>query len=108
MLSHRQDKASHRDCAVCKEVFTSVSMKSEKKKHHCRACGRVVCHNCSPHEMHFTVTDKIKRVCRECLVKGQSASEINVFDAPVTEVELVTKDVEDDDDSDVEDEEVSP
>jgi len=43
-------------------------------KHHCRACGRIVCHSCSPRTVFFELTKKFERVCNECL-KGDSIAE---------------------------------
>ena len=75
-----QPAGDARECAVCKTVFNSCSTKAEKKKHHCRSCGRIVCHSCSTHKIFFEITQKFKRCCDECLEKGKPPAAINVFD----------------------------
>merc|ERR1711871_774459 len=76
-----QPAGDARECAVCKTVFNSCSTKAEKKKHHCRSCGRIVCHSCSTHKIFFEITQKFKRVCDECLATGKPHGAINVFEA---------------------------
>ena len=98
-----QDKMLTRDCGVCKAVFVSVSTKAEKKKHHCRSCGRVVCHSCSTNQMYFEVSQKIKRVCDQCLVNGSPVAITNPFEVPVNEEAIKAKAIEDIDDDDEED-----
>jgi len=65
-------KGSVRDCAVCKTVFKSLTLRKEFAKHHCRACGRVVCHSCSTNKIIFEVSGKPGRICHECLLNGKS------------------------------------
>ena len=65
-------KGSVRDCAVCKTVFKSITLRKEFAKHHCRACGRVVCHSCSTNKIIFEVSGKPGRICDECLLYGKS------------------------------------
>jgi hypothetical protein len=65
-----QDKLTTRECSMCKDVFSSFAIRSEYKKHHCRSCGRVVCHACSTHSVYFEVVGKVKRVCDDCLLSG--------------------------------------
>ena len=48
-------KMSARNCAVCKALFRSVSLRKAMRKHHCRSCGRVVCMPCSPSKIEMKV-----------------------------------------------------
>ena len=108
-------KMSARNCAVCKALFKSVSLRKAMRKHHCRSCGRVVCMPCSPSKIEMKVSDKPERICTECLgnkgippasclAKNQSMSIAeflftsikNAANAALTEDE----DVEDNDQSD--------
>ena len=103
-----------RECAVCKTVFNSCSTKAEKKKHHCRSCGRIVCHACSTHKIFFEITQKFKRVCDECLQTGSPPKAIDVFAEAAHEegvkfkkVKQVVEEVDEDrwEDSDVDEKE---
>jgi len=50
-------------CMLCKTHFNIV-----KRRHHCRNCGRVVCHACSNNKiiLHNINPDKTVRVCDKC------------------------------------------
>uniref|UniRef100_A0A4W5PUH8 Zinc finger FYVE domain-containing protein 26 n=1 Tax=Hucho hucho TaxID=62062 RepID=A0A4W5PUH8_9TELE len=52
-------------CMVCqRERFTMFN-----RRHHCRRCGRLVCHACSGHKMAVegcTEEEKEVRVCEQC------------------------------------------
>eukprot|EP01138_Halocafeteria_seosinensis_P012702 gb/GECG01012978.1/.p1 GENE.gb/GECG01012978.1/~~gb/GECG01012978.1/.p1 ORF type:complete len:740 (+),score=108.84 gb/GECG01012978.1/:1-2220(+) len=51
-------------CSVCCQEFSVSS-----RKHHCRACGRVVCHDCSKHEVplpEFGYWHKVRQ-CDDCV-----------------------------------------
>lgn len=89
-----QPAGDARECAVCKTVFNSCSTKAEKKKHHCRSCGRVVCHSCSTHKIFFEITQKFKRCCDECLEKGKPPAAVNVFDQAAHESAVKFKSIE--------------
>ncbi len=65
-------KSSVRDCAICHKVFKMFTLKTEFSKHHCHACGRVVCHACSTEKLFFESTQSLERVCTECLVDGNA------------------------------------
>jgi len=54
-------------------VFKSITLRKEFAKHHCRTCGRVVCHACSPTKILSETTGKPERICAECLVDGGKA-----------------------------------
>lgn len=56
------NEASH--CMCCRRaVFTMLA-----RRHHCRQCGRVVCHACSTKRMHVPnlYADILVRVCNDC------------------------------------------
>jgi hypothetical protein len=43
-------------CQICKTPFTTFF-----RRHHCRACGRVVCSKCAPE-----TRERNQRICKEC------------------------------------------
>eukprot|EP00927_Polykrikos_kofoidii_P069446 TRINITY_DN64928_c0_g1_i1.p1 TRINITY_DN64928_c0_g1~~TRINITY_DN64928_c0_g1_i1.p1 ORF type:complete len:308 (+),score=55.39 TRINITY_DN64928_c0_g1_i1:57-980(+) len=49
------------ECQLCSTKFSVVV-----RKHHCRACGRVVCGNCSDNTMYVPSLQKRERVCDPC------------------------------------------
>ena len=59
-----------RNCGVCGIVFKSVSLRKTFQKHHCRACGRVICHYCGAKELFLEVSQKYERVCKSCIAVG--------------------------------------
>ncbi|OQR80986.1 hypothetical protein ACHHYP_16883 [Achlya hypogyna] len=63
------DDRSRRECRVCMQTFTIV-----RARHHCRACGEVVCGNCS---RKWSVPVKnngelLTRLCTPCSLKARS------------------------------------
>ena len=62
-----QSKNQERACGVCHQVFKSMTLRKTHGKHHCRACGKVVCHVCSANRIFMTVSNKFERVCTKCL-----------------------------------------
>jgi hypothetical protein len=52
-------------CMLCGKDF---SWFKGRAKHHCRACGLLVCYKCSPHvsEVPYLGEEKESRVCRSC------------------------------------------
>ncbi|EQC34952.1 hypothetical protein SDRG_07750 [Saprolegnia diclina VS20] len=63
------DDRSRRECCVCTQTFTLV-----RARHHCRACGEVVCGNCS---RKWSVPVKnngelLTRLCTPCSLKARS------------------------------------
>ena len=67
-------KSSARDCACCQTVFKTFTLRKEFAKHHCRACGRVVCHGCSASKMFYEVSGKPERTCTDCLLNGKTVA----------------------------------
>ncbi|CAI5702843.1 unnamed protein product [Peronospora effusa] len=80
------------NCMHCNTPFTVIT-----RKHHCRRCGNVVCHNCSPHNRRISSTDPFPmRVCNTCYAavdehfaslewSGHSSAEIESKPDPVIE-----------------------
>ena len=62
-------------CMLCDVMFTAI-----RRRHHCRACGRVVCRSCSAFKAALEYdTGKQNRVCEIChkvLVRGASAESV--------------------------------
>lgn len=57
-------------CNVCKDEFNW-----KRKRHHCRACGKTICNDCSKHTQKITPMDAVpSRVCDNCHVNAQSCS----------------------------------
>ena len=58
-------------CMLCDVLFTKF-----RRRHHCRACGRVVCGHCSgfkaPLEYKNGKLEKVCEICHRVLVKGSS------------------------------------
>ncbi|XP_046407118.1 FYVE, RhoGEF and PH domain-containing protein 4-like [Ischnura elegans] len=53
--------------SVAKCMDCSANFSVMKRKHHCRACGLVVCGKCSNHKFQLPYEDtKASRVCRQC------------------------------------------
>ena len=48
-------------CPLCNEPFSLL-----RRKHHCRACGTIVCSKCSPHEILVKGYRAPQRVCSAC------------------------------------------
>ncbi|KFP42070.1 FYVE, RhoGEF and PH domain-containing protein 2, partial [Chlamydotis macqueenii] len=50
-------------CMCCKEPFNAIM----RRRHHCRACGYVVCARCSDYKAKLQYDgNRLNRVCREC------------------------------------------
>ncbi|KAF9381446.1 hypothetical protein CPB97_007747 [Podila verticillata] len=58
------DQSANR-CMICKEEFGTLF----RRKHHCRACGKVVCHSCSSRTILIKAasSEKEGRACDECI-----------------------------------------
>ncbi|KAI7822010.1 hypothetical protein BC939DRAFT_195735 [Gamsiella multidivaricata] len=54
-------------CMICTEEFGTIF----RRKHHCRACGKVVCHSCSSRTILIKGTgnhsEKVGRACDDCI-----------------------------------------
>ncbi|XP_006148732.1 FYVE, RhoGEF and PH domain-containing protein 2 [Tupaia chinensis] len=57
-------------CMRCQEPFNALT----RRRHHCRACGYVVCARCSDYRAPLKYDDnRPNRVCFHCYTKGSSA-----------------------------------
>lgn len=60
-------------CMACTIPFTTI-----RRRHHCRACGKIVCSNCSSYKAPLEYdNNKVNRVCVNCyaiLTKGQAGN----------------------------------
>nr|XP_034983736.1 FYVE, RhoGEF and PH domain-containing protein 4 [Zootoca vivipara] len=61
-------------CMKCKESFNALT----RRRHHCRACGHVVCWKCSDYKAHLEYDGgKLNKVCKDCyhIITGCTDSE---------------------------------
>ncbi|XP_039663628.1 FYVE, RhoGEF and PH domain-containing protein 4a isoform X1 [Perca fluviatilis] len=61
-------------CMKCKEPFNALT----RRRHHCRACGYVVCWKCSDNKVALEYDgNKMNKVCRDCfsILTGESIVE---------------------------------
>lgn len=73
-------------CLGCKTAFSFMV-----RKHHCRLCGRIFCHNCANHWLLTASSRREARVCSECYIQHvELQAECN------STVPSVTEDSEDD------------
>ena len=62
-------------CRICEKKFPSTAMRKEQSKHHCRMCGRVVCHACSGAFLFYETEGKKCRTCTACVSTGAPPKE---------------------------------
>ena len=70
----RSDGEHASRCRQCGASFTVF-----RRKHHCRLCGDLVCHRCSPYEL-----GPLPRVCRCCMALRRGA----VLSLPMSYLDL--------------------
>ncbi|XP_041651324.1 FYVE, RhoGEF and PH domain-containing protein 4a isoform X3 [Cheilinus undulatus] len=61
-------------CMKCKEPFNALT----RRRHHCRACGFVVCWKCSDNKVPLEYDgNKVNKVCRDCysILTGETIAE---------------------------------
>uniref|UniRef100_A0A8C0IUA4 FYVE, RhoGEF and PH domain containing 4 n=1 Tax=Chelonoidis abingdonii TaxID=106734 RepID=A0A8C0IUA4_CHEAB len=61
-------------CMKCKEPFNALT----RRRHHCRACGHVVCWKCSDYKAQLEYDgNKLNKVCKDCyqIIMGCTDSE---------------------------------
>ncbi|XP_033491148.2 FYVE, RhoGEF and PH domain-containing protein 4a isoform X3 [Epinephelus lanceolatus] len=61
-------------CMKCKEPFNALT----RRRHHCRACGYVVCYKCSENKVALEYDgNKLNKVCRDCfsILTGERIAE---------------------------------
>lgn len=105
-LSHHQYKVGwvvDYDLHLCMRCDKDFSWFRGRLKHHCRACGDLCCHDCSPYitEVPYLQEEKGSRVCKKCFgLKSDSPAIIapiisslppqqqvsKVIDMPVTQL----------------------
>jgi len=59
-----------KSCSICHLRFGDVL----NRRHHCRTCGKCVCHDCSPNSIQ--VAGSLERVCNQCVSNGAGALEL--------------------------------
>ncbi|KAM4038941.1 FYVE, RhoGEF and PH domain-containing protein 4 isoform 2-T2 [Anomaloglossus baeobatrachus] len=73
-------------CMKCKEQFNALT----RRRHHCRACGCVVCWKCSDYKapLHYD-SDKMNKVCKDCyhILRGSNDSEEKEKKRGILEIE---------------------
>ncbi|XP_074652846.1 uncharacterized protein LOC141907172 [Tubulanus polymorphus] len=60
-------------CLGCRAEFSFMV-----RKHHCRLCGRIFCHNCSNNWILTTHSSKKSRVCNKCFIEREVEKEGNL------------------------------
>ena len=55
-------------CELCDVRWTLF-----RRRHHCRSCGSLVCHSCSPARQHVSASPNPKRVCLRCIESKAAA-----------------------------------
>lgn len=61
-------------CMKCKEPFNALT----RRRHHCRACGYVVCYKCSDYKASLQYDgNKLNKVCKDCyfILTGRADAE---------------------------------
>ncbi|KAG9394912.1 hypothetical protein J8273_0119 [Carpediemonas membranifera] len=63
LVTHWLPDETSPGCSLCDQTFTTI-----RRRHHCRACGRVVCNNCSRRRVPVPELEHVTpvRVCDEC------------------------------------------
>jgi hypothetical protein len=56
-----QDDDAAAACTMCQRSFTVA-----RRKHHCRACGKIFCDDCSDKKVALPAAEKPVRVCHAC------------------------------------------
>lgn len=59
-------------CAICKFSFKTFTLRKNFRRHHCRNCGRIVCHPCSGRLVYLDISKRYERVCIDCVNKGEA------------------------------------
>jgi hypothetical protein len=60
------------NCMLCHRRFTKLTT----RRHHCRGCGKLVCHKCSDHRVPLANIGKNCRVCDKCFVRYDANSSV--------------------------------
>lgn len=73
-------------CMKCKEQFNALT----RRRHHCRACGYVVCWKCSDYKAPLQYdSNKLNKVCKDCyhILRGSNDSEEKEKKRGILEIE---------------------
>ncbi|XP_041441781.1 FYVE, RhoGEF and PH domain-containing protein 4 isoform X2 [Xenopus laevis] len=73
-------------CMKCKEQFNALT----RRRHHCRACGYVVCWKCSDYKAPLEYdSNKMNKVCKDCykILQGSTESEEKEKKRGILEIE---------------------
>lgn len=73
-----EPKSAQRACGVCAMTFKSMTLRKTLGKHHCRACGKVVCHICAANRIYMSVSNKFERVCTKCLTDNENRTLLDI------------------------------
>lgn len=81
-------------CLICGESFNAY-----RRRHHCRKCYRLVCHDCSSHKVLNEKDNSLERICDDCMmISDQSTNSHHQlydniqFNIIVHEAHLIDKD----------------
>ncbi|XP_058480031.1 FYVE, RhoGEF and PH domain-containing protein 4-like isoform X1 [Solea solea] len=72
-------------CMKCQEPFNALT----RRRHHCRACGCVVCWKCSDNKVALEYDgNKLNKVCKACysILTGQRGDKAECEASPVTDI----------------------
>ena len=64
-------------CQICTTGFTVL-----RRRHHCRACGKVICDKCSPYKMKIAYDDSMGRVCVACFAEHEGMTVDALLEVP--------------------------
>ncbi|XP_002742000.2 FYVE and coiled-coil domain-containing protein 1-like [Saccoglossus kowalevskii] len=68
-------------CMLCNTEFSIIT-----RRHHCRLCGRIFCHNCSNNWIMTKHSSKKARACQGCHAKLQHQQDGGLLDASLVEM----------------------
>lgn len=58
-------------CTLCGMNFKTFTLRKSLRRHHCRMCGRIVCHACGSKTLYLPTSRKQERVCRSCVIANR-------------------------------------
>jgi hypothetical protein len=59
-------------------TFKSMTLRKTHGKHHCRVCGKVVCHVCAANRIFMQVSNKFERVCNKCITDKDNREVVKI------------------------------
>ncbi|XP_070536598.1 FYVE and coiled-coil domain-containing protein 1-like [Ptychodera flava] len=88
-LAHQQKLQAAERWLDDKEVNNCMQCQTEfsltVRRHHCRLCGRIFCHNCSNNWIMTKHSSKKSRACLTCFAKFQHQQEGGIMDTSVVD-----------------------